>query len=66
MRVSKYGDVEAGQFAEHLLELGSGNFPVCKEPESIFVENFGSCVTTIQELIDAVFPNVVSNYIDPE
>ncbi|KAK3747085.1 hypothetical protein RRG08_046472 [Elysia crispata] len=60
---SKYGDVEAGQFAEHLLDLGSENFPVCKEPDSIFVGNFGSCVTT-QELIDAIFPNFVNNLSD--
>ena len=66
MRVSKYGDVEAGQFVDNLLDLGSGNFPICKEPDSIFVGKFGSCVTTTQERIDVVFPNVVSNYSDPE
>ena len=58
MRVSRYGDVEAEQFADHLLGLGSGNCPKCKEPDSIFVENFVSCVTATQERIDAVFPNL--------
>ena len=40
------GDAEAGRFADHLLHLGSGNFPIGNEPDSIFVGNFGSCVTT--------------------
>ena len=66
IKVSKYGDVEAGQFTDHLLDLGSGNFPICKEPDSIFVRNFGSFVTTTQELIGTIFLSFVSNYSDPE
>ncbi|KAK3787192.1 hypothetical protein RRG08_058136 [Elysia crispata] len=64
MRVRKYGDVEAGHFAHYLQDLGSENASICKD--TIFVGNFGSCVTNTQDLIDAFFPNVVTNHSDPE
>ena len=66
MRVSLSGDVEAGEFAESLLHLGNGNHPICREPDIISVSHFGSCVTTMQELIEAVFPDFVNKYANEE
>ena len=34
MGVTKSSNVEAGQFADYLLDLEYGNFPICKESDS--------------------------------
>ncbi|GFO17469.1 hypothetical protein PoB_004397400 [Plakobranchus ocellatus] len=66
MRVHLSGDLEAGQFANLLLNLGNGNHPICGEPGSISIQQFGSTVTTTEAHINAVFPHFAINCSYPE
>ncbi|KIH46987.1 hypothetical protein ANCDUO_22957 [Ancylostoma duodenale] len=63
MRVHLRGDECAHSFAEQLLRLGDGKFPVDPDTELIsFPSNFCNVVASLDELVDMVFLNIRENF----
>ncbi|RCN39175.1 hypothetical protein ANCCAN_14900 [Ancylostoma caninum] len=63
MRVHLRGDVSAQRFAEQLLLLGEGKFPVDPINDLIsFPSDFCNVVTSLEELINKVFPDIRDNF----
>ncbi|XP_024888397.1 uncharacterized protein LOC112465196 [Temnothorax curvispinosus] len=58
MRVYLKGDVSAGQFSKILLEIGDGKYPE-SEGKVIIPEDLGLVVTTLANLIDKIYPDIV-------
>ena len=61
MRVQLLNEPNAYTFADQLLRIGNGCQPFDKNPIT-FPENFCTCVTSAEELIDKVFPQIVTSY----
>ena len=63
MRVHLRGETSAEQFAQQLLLLGNGEFPVDPTTGLIsFPSNFCNMVSSLDELITKVFPDIHENY----
>ena len=63
MRVHLCGDEAAGQFADQLLAIGDGKFPIDTSPDVIQLpENMGTFVSNVSELIARVYPDLLSNF----
>ncbi|KIH47189.1 hypothetical protein ANCDUO_22754 [Ancylostoma duodenale] len=63
MRVHLQGDLSARTFAQQLLRLGDGKFPVDPDTDSIsFPKDFCNAANLIEELIDKVFPDISTNF----
>ena len=65
MRVYLCGDNEAGQFAQQLLIIGDGRFPIDTLPDTIQLpDNIGTFVHTEEELIEATYPALLTHYTE--
>ncbi|KIH47495.1 hypothetical protein ANCDUO_22441 [Ancylostoma duodenale] len=65
MRVHLCGDECAQNFAEQLLRLGDGKFPVEHDTDLIsFPSNFCNVVASLDELVETVFSNIRENFRD--
>ena len=63
MRVHLCGDEAAGQFADQLLAIGDGKFPIDTSPDVIQLpENMGTFVSNTSELMSRVYPDLLSNF----
>ena len=63
MRVHLCGDEAAGQFADQLLAIGDGKFPIDTSPDVIQLpENVGTFVSNVSELISRVYPDLLQNF----
>lgn len=63
MRVHLNGDEAAEQFSQQLLEVGNGTYPTLNDKQ-VNLE-FANKVTTLNDLIDSVFPDAQVNHLDP-
>jgi len=58
MRVHLCGDVAAGQFAEQLLAIGDGKFPIDIPPDVVQLpDTMGTYVDSMEQLVSRVYPN---------
>ena len=65
MRVHLHNDCEAGRFADLLLEVGNGTLrPESDDGEVRLPVGFGNLVTTGEELMNKVYPNLSHHYKD--
>ena len=64
MRGLLTGDSSAVEFAASLLKLGNGAMASENQDGTISMNNIGKTVATLQQLQDAVFPNVAHNFHD--
>ena len=63
MRVHLQGDEAAGEFADQLLAIGDGKYPIDTSPDIIQLpENIGTFVCNIDELVARVYPDLLSNF----
>ena len=63
MRVHLHGDREAGAFAEMLINVGDGKANIVQQPDTVRAE-LGNYATSVDDLIDKVFPNFQENFVD--
>ncbi|CAB3237853.1 unnamed protein product [Arctia plantaginis] len=67
MRVALLNDTSAEDFSEQLLTIGNGQVPVDESSGLIsFPNNFCNFVSSKDELINNVFPEIISNYKNNE
>ncbi|CAB3233375.1 unnamed protein product [Arctia plantaginis] len=67
MRVALLNDTSAEDFSEQLLTIGNGQVPVDESSGLIsFPNNFCNFVSSKDELINNVFPDIISNYKNKE
>ncbi|XP_054091375.1 uncharacterized protein LOC128923026 [Zeugodacus cucurbitae] len=67
MRVTLLNDTSAEDFSEQLLTIGNGQVPVDESSGlTSFPNNFCNFVSSKDELINNVFPNIISNYKNNE
>lgn len=67
MRVALLNDTSAEDFSEQLLTIGNGRVPVDESSGLIsFPQNFCNFVSSKDELINKVFPNIITNYKNNE
>ncbi|CAB3244443.1 unnamed protein product [Arctia plantaginis] len=67
MRVALLNDTSAEDFSEQLLTIGNGQVPVDESSRLIsFPNNFCNFVSSKDELINNVFPDIISNYKNNE
>ncbi|XP_069968842.1 uncharacterized protein [Bactrocera oleae] len=67
MRVTLLNDTSAEDFSEQLLTIGNGQVPVDESSGLIsFPNNFCNFVSSKDELINNVFPEIISNYKNNE
>ena len=65
MRAKLTGDTDAARFAAQLLLIGNGNLPhVGDNYEVAIPEDLGTRITSLNDLIDAVYPNLLENMHD--
>ena len=65
MRVYLCGESESGQFAQQLLTIGDGTFPIDTLPDFIQLpDNIGTFVHTEEDLIEAIYPALLTHYSD--
>ena len=63
MRVHRFHDVRAGQYADLLLRIGDGKIP--PNPANGLIKiPCGNLVDTLEKLQDSVFPDVSQNFFD--
>ncbi|XP_055312023.1 uncharacterized protein LOC129574268 [Sitodiplosis mosellana] len=63
MRVELQNDPSATRFAKQLLDIGNGNIPIDASTKCIpFPPNFCNLITSKEDLIQCVFPNIIQNY----
>ena len=63
MRVHLHGDEAAGEFADQLLAIGGGKYPIDISPDIIQLpESIGTFVCNIDELVSKVYPDLLSNF----
>ena len=63
MRVHLHGDEAAGEFANQLLAIGDGKYPIDTGPDIIQLpENIGTFACSIDELVSKVYPDLLSNF----
>ena len=62
MRAKLTGDIASARFAAQLLKVGNGNIVhVSERSEIMLPSNFGTCVSSLDELKAAVYPNLTAN-----
>ena len=61
MRFHLHGDIEAGAFAEMLINVGDGKANIVQQPDTVRVAKLGSYATSVNDLIDKVFLNFQEN-----
>ncbi|XP_047514655.1 ATP-dependent DNA helicase PIF1-like [Pieris napi] len=67
MRVELSRDETTGQFAKILLQIGEGTYPTDQTTGLIELNSdFCNIVTTEDELIDKIYPNIIQNYTNAE
>ncbi|GBP49807.1 hypothetical protein EVAR_83756_1 [Eumeta japonica] len=67
MRVALLNDPSAEDFCKQLLTIGNGRVPVDKSSGLIsFPSNFCNFVSSKNELIENVFPNMIANHKNKE
>ena len=67
MRVALLNDTSAEDFSEQLLTIGNGRVPVDESSGLIsFPQNFCNFVSSKDELINKVFPNIITNHKNNE
>ena len=64
MRVLLTGDADAAQFQSQLLSLGDGHFPTDANGLISFPPNFCNMVSSLEQLKNAVFPNIQQHFKD--
>ena len=63
MRAHLQGDLENNNFAQQLLLLGDGKLPCDPITNNIsFPSGFCNMMSSLQETIDKVFPNISTNF----
>ena len=63
MRVHLCGDAAAGQFAEELLAIGDGKFPIDTPPDVVQLpDTMGTFVNSMEELVSRVYPDLLTNF----
>ena len=63
MRVHLQVDEAAGEFADQLLAIGDGKYPIGTNPDIIQLpENIGTFVNGVDELVARVYPDLLSNF----
>lgn len=62
MRVQLQNDQSAEVFSRQLLDIGNGQLPIDETRRISFPDNFCNLVTSKEELIEKVFPNIQINY----
>jgi hypothetical protein len=66
MRVLLTGDADTAQFQSQLLSLGDGHFPTDANGLISFPPNFCNMVSSLEQLKNAVFPNIQQHFKDLE
>lgn len=61
-RVKLQNDTTAEYFANQLLQIGNGKMPMDVSTQCITLSQNFCTVTTVDELINKVFPNISKNY----
>ena len=64
MREHLQGDQDAGRFANLLLQIGNGTFPVDSEGQIIIPQGCRNVVKSSTELTNMVYPNIIHHYKD--
>ena len=65
MRVHLHGDREAGAFAEMLINVGDGKAKnIVQQPDTVRTTELANYATSVDDLIDKVFPNFQENVVD--
>ena len=66
MRVQLQGDLDAGEYAQFLAELGSGKLPLCPgTPDTVQLPPAVlSPARTLDELVDRIYPDLAQNLPD--
>jgi len=64
MRVSLGADNNVGNFSDILLEIGDGRFPQNVNGEIKLINELCNVVQSADDLINAVYPNILTNYRD--
>ncbi|GFR11339.1 ATP-dependent DNA helicase [Trichonephila clavata] len=64
MRSYLSGDSSSRQFADNLLQLGNGSFTSLDPDGAVSLKNIGRIVKTEEELLQAVFPNLLDFFQD--
>lgn len=62
MRVQQENDPSSSFFANQLLQIGNGTYPLDKDGFLKFGPQIGTVVKSKEELIDCVFPNIDRNF----
>ncbi|GFX31330.1 ATP-dependent DNA helicase [Trichonephila clavipes] len=62
MRVQLQNDRSAEVFSRQLLDIGNGQLPIDETRQISLPDNFCNLVTSKEELISKVFPNIQINY----
>lgn len=64
MRVHQEGIYSTGKFSNLLLKLGNGGYP--EKDGMLYIPNKqGTMVTTVQELIEKMYPDTAHNHDKP-
>ena len=66
MRVHLHGDREPGAFAEMLINVGDGKANIVQQPDMVRVAGLGYNATSVDDLIDKVFPNFQENVVESD
>ena len=62
MRARQTGDPQCAQFAAKLLKIGNGDEPYISQYDEIQIpDGLGTCVSTLAELKQAIFPDLNAN-----
>lgn len=62
MRVNLGNDTSAGQFAEQLLKIGNGLYPMDADCKIKIDTSIATLTSSVEELIKNIFPELESNY----
>ena len=61
MRARLFNDVDAEKFSKELLKIGNGTYTTDNNGNVCLSNDIGKSVNTVEELIDAVFPDILTN-----
>lgn len=63
MRVNLGNDTSVGQFAEQLLKIGNGLYPMDADCKIKIDTSIATLTSSVEELIKNIFPELESNYV---